>query len=82
MSTIQERIDELSRFVSRDCARSYEEAIARLDAAADDYERKFDVPVIGLFYSMPAWRRYQAAHREFTTRSDLFLAELKKRIGP
>lgn len=30
-------------------------------AAGAEYQRKVDVPIIGLLYSMPAWRRYERA---------------------
>ncbi len=42
-----------------------EEAKRALELAGDDYERKARIPVVGLFYSMPAWRRYLTAFNRY-----------------
>lgn len=41
-------------------ARIAERQLRYLDAL-EDYTRKFNVPIIGVFYSFPAWRRYLKA---------------------
>jgi bisphosphoglycerate-independent phosphoglycerate mutase (AlkP superfamily) len=43
------------------------ELMERLEAAMAEYDRKMAVPIVGLFYSMPAWRRYVRAFDAYRT---------------
>ena len=48
-----------------DLMRELKASEVALDTAAAEYERKLGVPVVGVFYSWPAWRRYTAAFRNY-----------------
>lgn len=41
------------------------EAMEKLEQAQAEYDRKQAVPVVGLLYSWPAWRRYRRAFKEW-----------------
>jgi hypothetical protein len=58
------------------------EARARLEAAQADYDRKMAVPVIGFLYSMPAWRRYERAFREWSALEAVYWLEKARDAGP
>lgn len=55
--------------------KNMEEARERLILARGEYNRKMSVRFIGIIYSIPAWRRYSRAFRDYSKATTEYLRE-------